>query len=91
MIYENYKELLYAIFFSDIEDSKKSSIICVYDTQDSDRLIAVFNSLKTCANFFNTSAEVISSTISRKALRNKRFRIERLTVYEVEDKIEKTS
>lgn len=91
MIYENYKKLLYAIFLSDIEDDKNSSIICVYDTRDNDRLIAVFNSLKTCANFFNTSAEVISSTISRKVLRNKRFKIERLNIYEVEHKTKKTN
>ena len=43
------------------------------------------------ANFFNTSAEVISSTISRKVLRNKRFRIERLNIYEVEHKTKKTN
>lgn len=78
MLIENYKELLFAILNSDYDKKRKKSILCVYDTKDNDRLIGVFNSTRTCANFFNTNVGVIKSTISRNNLRNHRYRIERV-------------
>lgn len=73
----SYKNLLFAIFNTNSEESKRS-IICVYDTKDNDRLIAIFNSSKECAKFFDTGSRCIDSIICKKNLRNHRFRLERL-------------
>lgn len=75
---DNYKDLLYAIVKSDQENG--DSIICVYDTFDSDKLCIIFNNLTTCAKFFNTSRSAISTTISKGTLRCKRYRIERFKI-----------
>lgn len=76
---ENYKDLLFAILNSD-EESSKRSVICIYDTQENDKLIAIFNSSKNCGKFFNTNPRTIDSSISKKQLRNKRYRLERVTI-----------
>lgn len=73
----SYKNLLFAIFNTNSEEPKRD-IICVYDTKDNDRLIAIFNSSKECAKFFNTNYNCIDSIICKKNLRNHRFRLERL-------------
>ena len=73
----NYKSLLFAIFNINPEEPKRD-LVCVYDTKDGDKLIAIFNSGKECAKFFNTSENCINSIICKKNLRNHRFRIERL-------------
>lgn len=76
---ENYKDLLFAILSSDEENHKKS-VICMYDTKDNDKLIAIFNSSKSCGKFLNTNPRTIDSSISKKLLRNRRYRLERLTI-----------
>lgn len=73
---ENYKNLLLTIQNSDIITKKK--IICVYDTFDNERLIAMFNNTKNCANFFETTRNSIDCAISRHQLRNFRYKIERI-------------
>ena len=75
---ENYKNLLSAIQNSDIITKKK--VICVYDTFDNERLIAMFNNTKSCADFFETSVNAIDCAVSRHQLRNFRYKIERLTI-----------
>lgn len=74
---DNYKDLLFAIFNSDNESPKKS-FICVYDTKNNDKLIAIFNNAENCAKFFNTTREAIYSTISKKILKLRRYKIERV-------------
>lgn len=76
---ENYKELLFAIFNTEKENNK-SKIICVYDTKQNDRLIAIFNSSKSCGEFFKTTASAIDGTMTRKQLRNDRYRLERVKI-----------
>jgi hypothetical protein len=73
---DNYKNLLFAIL--NTEQQETANFICVYDTTDNDRLIAIFNSSRTCANFFKTSARSIDSTICRKNLKFNRYRLERV-------------
>ena len=76
MLYENYYKLLYAIFHT--EQNGKTNFICVYDIKDSDRLVAIFNSSKSCSQFMNTTPKVIDSTISKGILRNRRYKLERV-------------
>ncbi len=76
---ENYKELLFAILNTD-EENGKTKIICVYDTKDNDRLVAIFNSSKSCGEFFKTTANAIDATVTRKQLRNDRYRLERVKI-----------
>jgi hypothetical protein len=76
---ENYKDLLFAIFNTDKENNKQS-IICVYDTKENEKLIAIFNSSKNCAKFFGTSARIIDCCICRKCLKQNRYRLERLKI-----------
>ena len=73
----NYKNLLFAIFNTNQEEPKRG-IICVYDTKDNDRLVAIFNSSKECAKFFDTNSRCIDSIICKQNLRNHRFRLERI-------------
>ena len=51
----NYKELLFAIFNTEKGKTQKYGVICVYDTKDNEKLIAIFNSSAACANFFKTN------------------------------------
>ncbi len=76
---ENYKDLLIAIFNTDAEDNRKS-VICVYDTKENDKLIAVFNSSKSCGKFFGTKPRVIDCFVCRKQLKEDRYRLERVTI-----------
>ena len=76
---ENYKELLFAIFNTD-EENGKTKIICVYDTKDNDRLVAIFNSSKSCAKFFKASPDTIDGCITKKQLKNDRYRLERVKI-----------
>lgn len=76
---ENYKDLLFAIFNSDNENDKKS-VICVYDTKEDEKLIAIFNSSKSCGKFFSVNARAIDISVCTKRLRNHRYRLERITL-----------
>ena len=75
---ENYKDLLVSIFNTDNPNSNKTFLICVYDTKEKDRLVAIFNSSKTCAKFFKTTYNSINTTITRGSLKVNRYRLERL-------------
>lgn len=77
---DNFKELLYAIFNSDSSERKVKSVICIYDTLDCDRLVAVFSTSQLCADFFGTDRRVIDCDICRGVLKKDRFRLERVKV-----------
>lgn len=72
----NYLMLAQAIIFSDYDDGQ-DYCVCVYDTKENDRLVAVFNNDATCGRFFRTSKNVIQNQRSREQLINWRFRTER--------------
>ena len=76
---QNYKDLLIAIFNTEIECDRQS-VICVYDTKEKDKLIAIFNSSKSCAKFFGTKPKIIDSFICRKQLKKGRYRLERVII-----------
>lgn len=77
--YERYYDLLQAITNSDQEEKNhRYGVICVYDTFDNDRLVAIFNNAKTCGDFFGTNENVISCNMSRKQLKSGRYRLERV-------------
>lgn len=78
---ENYKDLIRTIILSDQDEGRLNSVICVYDTLDSDKLIAIFNTSKTCADFFKTSYKCIQCDICRKTLRLRRYRLERVKLW----------
>lgn len=84
-ITENYKKLLFAIKYSDEKEKKKT--FCVYDTQDSDRLLAVFNSSKNCAKFFKVTEHYINLLLKSKTLKNNRYRIEKFNNIDTNKKI----
>ena len=73
---KNYLMLYQAILFSDYDDGQ-DYVVCVYDTVENDRLVAVFNNDKTCANFFNTSKITIQAMRNRNQLIKYRFKTER--------------
>ena len=73
---DNYKDLLRTIFYQDNEETK--SVICVYDTKDFDKLIAIFGKSKYCAELFGTTNKVIDCDICRHRLKNDRYRLERV-------------
>lgn len=83
---ENYKDLLYTIFNVDTDDTNIKSLICVYDTFEDEKLIAIFNNSKSCAKFFNTTTKCIDSTICKKILRMDRYKLERLKLEEEYDR-----
>ncbi len=73
---DNYKFLLRTIICQDNEETK--SVICVYDTKDFDKLIAIFGRSKYCAYLFKTTAKVIDCSVCKKELKNGRYRLERV-------------
>jgi len=77
---ENYKDLLFAIFNTEEPIKQKYGVICVYDTKDNEKLVAIFNNATTCGKFFNTTGGCINDNISRKQLRCARYRIERVVL-----------
>lgn len=81
---ENYKALLYALFNSDESQRNVKSVICVYDTFDSDRLVGVFSTSNECANFFGTNRRVIDCSVCKKILKQRRYKLERVNLEEVE-------
>ena len=85
-ITDYYKDLLYSIFNVEFTKEKKGStgFICVYDTKENDRLVAIFNTSKTCAKFFNTDFKCIDSAICRGQLKFRRYRLERISRKELE-------
>lgn len=75
---ENYYNLLFAIMNSDsYSDNKYEYPIIVYDIK-TDLPIAVFKNSNTCAQFFNTTSNVIRSTICKKHNIRARYRLERI-------------
>lgn len=79
---ENYKELLNTIFNSDESEKIVKSVICVYDTFEEDRLVAVFSKSEACGNFFRTTRRVIDCDICRGKLKANRYRLERVKLEE---------
>ncbi len=55
-------------------------IYAIYDEKDNDRLVTVFDKAKEVAKFFETSRECIYCAISRKQLRENRYRIEKVSL-----------
>lgn len=73
------KDLLLAIFNSNEGEETKHGVICVYDTFEKYKLIAVFSKVKYCANFFGTTENCIRrNNIFNGQLRNDRYKIERV-------------
>lgn len=77
---DNYKLLLSTIFNSDESNREVKSVICVYDTLDNERLVAVFSKSQACGDFFGTTRRVIDCDICRKKLKAKRYRLERVEI-----------
>lgn len=73
---ENYKNLLIAIFNTDIKPTKK--VVCVYDIKDNERCIGVFSKSKYCGNLFDVNSKIIDCYICKKKIRNKRYVFERV-------------
>jgi hypothetical protein len=72
----NYRNLLRAIITQD--DEETNSVICVYDTLENDIVVAVFGRSKYCAEYFNTTSTVIDADVSKKLLKKRRYRLERV-------------
>lgn len=52
----------------------------IYDTKDKDIIVGMFRKIEDVARFFNTNTNVIFSQISKKNLRENRYRIERIII-----------
>lgn len=73
----NYLMLAQAIIFSDL-DNGQDYVVCVYDVEENERLVAVFNNIKRCARFLNITVDCIYKSIKREVLIKSRFKIEKL-------------
>lgn len=73
---ENYKNLLIAIFNTDIKPTKK--VVCVYNIKDNERCIGVFSKSKYCGKLFGVNSKIIDCYICKKKIRNKRYAFERV-------------
>lgn len=58
----NYLMLAQAILFSDI-DNGKDKVLCVYDIEENNRLVGVFNTRLSCSTFFGMSIQNIDRAI----------------------------
>lgn len=79
-IAENCKKLIATIFLSDKEKNDKKNILCVYDTLDNERLVAIFNKSSSCGEMFGMSNNCIDSYVCKGNLVKGRFRLERLMI-----------
>lgn len=52
----------------------------IYDTKDNEIIVGMFKKAKDVAKFFNTNTNVIFSEITKKTLRDNRYRIERIII-----------
>ena len=50
----------------------------IYDTKNNEQCVAVFDTRKEVANYFNTTANCIGTAITRKHKRKRRYLIEKL-------------
>lgn len=75
-----YLLLAFAILASDNEPATKLGVIGVYDMQDNERLVGVFNNSKNCANILGTNYIAIKQNICKKTLYKDRYRIERFKI-----------
>ena len=72
----NYLMLVQAILFSDYDDGQ-DFCVCLYDTEENDRLVAVFNNDATCSRFLKTTKNAVQAQRGRKQLIRNRFKTER--------------
>ena len=72
----NYLMLVQAILFSDYDDGQ-DFCVCLYDTEENDRLVAVFNNDARCAQFFRTTKITIQKMRCVNSLIKGRFKTER--------------
>lgn len=79
-IAENCKKLIATIFLSEDKKEGKNKIICVYDTQDNDRLVAIFNKSADCGKLFGMKRGDIDCYVHKGNLVKGRFRLERLVI-----------
>ena len=86
-ITDYYKDLLCSIFNVEFSKGVKGAtgFICVYDTKENDRLVAIFNTSKTCAKFLHTTSRTVDSSICKGYLRFRRYRLERISRKEIEN------
>jgi len=69
-----------AMTLSNVEEGEPGvyGLLCVYDMDDSELCIGIFNNSKSCGQFFNTSDKVINTYVCTDRLYNNRFKIERV-------------
>ena len=72
----NYLMLAQAILFSDL-DNGEPDVTCVYDTEEGYRLVAMFNTNKKCALFFNVTDTLVRKSIHEDYLLKGRYKAER--------------
>ena len=74
----NCRQLAKTVMNVEMGEPSKCGVLCVYDMDDSELCIAIFNKSKTCANFFNTTTKAIDMKVFNKTLFRDRFKIERV-------------
>ena len=72
----NYLMLYQAIIFSDYDDGT-DYVVCLYDTEENDRLVAVFNNDNGVARMFNMTKMAVQKDRGSGMLIKGRFRTER--------------
>lgn len=57
-----------------------NKIYAVYDMKDNEQCIGIFNTRKEVADYFNTNANTIGTTITKKYKRDNRYIIEKISL-----------
>lgn len=83
----NYLMLAQAIMFSDYDDGS-DYVVCLYDTKENDRLVAVFNNDNWIARMFNMTKLAIQKNRSYGILIKGRFKTERFECETTSSKLE---
>lgn len=83
----NYLMIVQAILFSDL-DSGHNSVTCVYDTLENGRLVAVFNTNRTCARFFKVTESFVGKAANHDHLLKGRFKVEKFECETTSNKTE---
>ena len=83
----NYLMLAQAIMFSDYDDGS-GYVVCLYDTKENDRLVAVFNNDNGVARMFNLAKVNVQKNRSYGILIRGRFKTKRFECETTSSKLE---
>ena len=77
---EHYNRLIRIILLDNNKKPYGNTFLCVYDTKDNEKLVAIFNNATQLAELLGTTINVVNSSISHKKLLFNRYLLKRVKI-----------